>query len=50
MIYSALENKLEALPPAAIEEVATYIDFLLYKYTTSKKQIISYQRKKDLDV
>ena len=38
MIYSALENKLEALPPAAIEDVATYIDFLLYKYTTSKKQ------------
>lgn len=46
MIYPALENKLKTLPQAAIEEVATYIDYVFYKFTTPEKQNHTESKKK----
>ena len=46
MEYSALENKLKTLPQAAIDEIATYIDYIFYKFTTPEKQNHSFSKKK----
>lgn len=46
MEYPALENKLKALPQAAIDEVATYIDYIFYKFTTTEKQNHNVSKKK----
>ena len=46
MEYPALENKLKTLPQAAIDEVATYIDYIFYKFTTTDKQNHTKSKKK----
>jgi len=46
MEYPALENKLKTLPQAAIDEIATYINYVLYKYTTPEKQNLTVSKKK----
>ena len=46
MEYSALENKLKTLPQAAIDEIATYIDHIFYKFTTPEKQNHTFSKKK----
>ena len=46
MEYSALENKLKTLPQAAIDEIATYIDQIFYKFTTPEKQNHTFAKKK----
>lgn len=46
MEYPALENKLKTLPQAAIDEVATYIDYVFYKFTTPEKHNPSVSKKK----
>ena len=46
MEYSALENKLKTLPQAAIDEIATYIDYIFYKFTTAEKQNHTFSKKK----
>ncbi|MEE0886196.1 MAG: DUF2281 domain-containing protein [Treponema sp.] len=38
MIYSGLYTKLKTLPQSALEEVASYVDYVFYKFTTSEKQ------------
>lgn len=38
MSYSVLEEKLKELPQTALEEVSSYIDYVLYKFTASEKQ------------
>ena len=46
MEYSALENKLKTLPQAAIDEIADYIDYIFYKFTTPEKQNHTFSKKK----
>lgn len=38
MSYPMLEEKLKTLPQAALEEVASYVDYIFYKFTASEKQ------------
>ena len=38
MSYPVLEEKLKTLPQSALEEVASYVDYIFYKFTTSEKQ------------
>ncbi len=49
MSYKMLEKKLKSLPPVAIEEISSYIDYVFFKFSTSKK-IIYTPTKKDLAV
>ena len=46
MEYPALENKLKTLPQAAIDEIADYIDYIFYKFTTPEKQNHTVSKKK----
>ena len=47
MIYSGLYTKLKTLPQSALEEVASYVDYVFYKFTTSEKQNNKKTKKKD---
>lgn len=38
MLYAGLETKLKALPQSALEEVASYVDYIFYKFSTAEKQ------------
>ena len=46
MEYPALENKLKTLPQTAIDEIADYIDYIFYKFTTPEKQNHTFSKKK----
>ncbi len=37
MLYAALEKKLKSLPQPALEEVAAYVDYVFFKFTTAAK-------------
>ncbi len=39
MLYVVLEKKLKALPQPALEEVAAYIDYISFKFSTERKSI-----------
>ncbi len=46
MVYAGLESKLKTLPQAALEEIASYVDYMFYKFNTSEKQSNTETRKK----
>ena len=46
MSYTGLENKLKTLPQTALEEVSSYVDYLLFKFTTSEKKSSHKSKKK----
>jgi hypothetical protein len=46
MIYPDLNTKLQTLPQSALEEVAMYVDYVFYKFTTSEKQHMEEKKKK----
>ena len=46
MVYAGLESKLKTLPQAALEEIASYVDYIFYKFNTSEKQNHPETRKK----
>ena len=46
MVYSTLEKKLQSLPQAALEEVSSYVDYILFKFTLSGKSTILKSQKK----
>lgn len=46
MVYAGLESKLKTLPQAALEEIASYVDYIFYKFNTSEKQNHTETRKK----
>ena len=46
MPYSTLEQKLKLLPQAALEEVSSYVDYIFFKFTASKKNTATESQKK----
>ena len=46
MLYSTLEKKLQSLPQVALEEVSSYVDYIFFKFTLSKKNTVSKTQKK----
>lgn len=48
MLYSTLEKKLQSLPQVALEEVSSYVDYIFFKFTLSKKNTVSKTQKKVL--
>jgi len=46
MIYPDLNTKLQTLPQSALEEVAMYVDYVFYKFTTSEKQHMEEKKKR----
>ena len=46
MIYPDLNSKLQTLPQTALEEVAMYVDYIFYKFTTSEKHNTANTKKK----
>ena len=46
MFFAELESKLKSLPQAALEEVASYVDYVSFKFNASKTQKSSVSKKK----
>ncbi len=46
MPYSVLEQKLKSLPQIALEEVSSYIDYVFYKFSTTKHSDTKVSKKK----
>ena len=46
MLYSTLKKKLQSLPQVALEEVSSYVDYIFFKFTLSKKNTVSKTQKK----
>ena len=46
MSYGTLEKKLKSLPQAALEEVSSYVDYIFFKFTASKKNTPTESQKK----
>ncbi len=46
MLYGTLEKKLKSLPQAALEEVSSYVDYIFFKFTESKKNTPTESQKK----
>jgi len=46
MLYGTLEKKLKSLPQAALEEVSSYVDYIFFKFTESKKNTATESQKK----
>ncbi len=46
MPYAVLEKKLKSLPQIALEEVASYVDYIFFKFSESQKTVSPKSRKK----
>ena len=46
VLYSRLEKKLKLLPQTALEEISSYVDYILFKFTTLEKNASSQSQKK----
>ena len=46
VLYSRLEKKLKLLPKTALEEISSYVDYILFKFTTLEKNASSQSQKK----
>ncbi|MGP1576776.1 MAG: DUF2281 domain-containing protein [Treponema sp.] len=46
MLYSGLEKKLKLLPQTALEEISSYADYILFKFTTLEKKYFITKSKK----
>lgn len=50
MLYGTLVKKLKSLPQAGLEEVSSYVDYIFFKFTESKKILQQKVKKKVLVV
>ena len=46
VLYNSLEKKLKLLPQTALEEISSYVDYILFKFTTLEKNASSQSQKK----
>ncbi|MGP1455054.1 MAG: hypothetical protein ACTTJ7_04740 [Treponema sp.] len=46
MVYSGLEKKLKLLSQTALEEISSYVDYILFKFTTLEKKCFIEERAK----
>ena len=46
VLYNSLEKKLKLLPQTALEEISSYVDYILFKFTTLEKSASSQSQKK----
>ena len=46
VLYSSLEKKLKMLPQTALEEISSYVDYILFKFATLEKNVTSKSQKK----
>ena len=46
VLYSSFEKKLKMLPQTALEEISSYVDYILFKFATLEKNATSKSQKK----
>lgn len=46
VLYSSLEKKLKILPQTALEEISSYVDYMLFKFAALEKNATSKSQKK----
>ena len=46
VLYSSLEKKLKMLSQTALEEISSYVDYILFKFATLEKNATSKSQKK----